>query len=166
MRFLERLKSKDYSDLRGLHLNGTVPIKQQIINEILKEKVIDGDNPVTDIALDIKESNEVHVNLTAEMFFITKSFNVILIPEKTEYAPDSPQVICRIRDTSYKVIGKFFYLIKNLPEWLEIKNDRIAVDLKKLLMGTDYSEIADVLKSARIRQESTRFLIDFQVNNS
>ncbi|MFH1762371.1 MAG: hypothetical protein ABIA63_14835 [bacterium] len=155
-----KIQQGDLTDFKGLALNGSIPVKQEIINQYLKESVVNGDNSITEMHIDI-DNLQIRLHLTVVKWVISKSFSFVLVMEQREFSRDTPEII-----VAFKELPNFFILnvIQSFVsgfDFIRFENQKVAINLKTLLGKLKAGRFLALIKKAELRQDNKKLFVDF-----
>lgn len=166
LKLLESQADAGYAGFTGAKMKGRIPLKQEVINEVLQETVSANNDLIKEIHLTLKEQNQVGVSLTVQKWFLSKSFNLELYLEKQVGFPDSPKIKIWLSssprvliNTAEFVAGIFGFL----PEGLTITGRLIEVDLSLLLKEQKAAEFFRFIKLVEIEGQTGKMILHFYV---
>jgi hypothetical protein len=164
--FIETQRANGFAGFKGAVVYGTIPMRQEVINEILRETVLKRNDLVNQIQLTVKDQNQINVALTLQKWILTKNFEIEVYIDPTIDFPNSPKIRILLAQ-SHWLLGRITQLLTSLfgplAAGVQVKGKLIEVDLKAMLRRTSLSEIVQFIKSAEIQGESGQLLLKFRL---
>ena len=164
--FIEAQRANGYAGFKGTVIYGTIPMRQEVINEILRATVLKGNDLVSQIQLTVKDENQIKVNLTLQKWILTKNLDIEATIDPTIDFPNSPKVRIWLAQ-SHWFLGRITQLLTSLfgppAAGVQVKGKLIEVDLKAMMWQTSLSEVVRLIKSAEIRGERGQLQLKFRL---
>jgi len=164
--FIGAQRANGYAGFKGTVIYGTIPMRQEVINEILRETVLKGNDLVKQIQLTVKDQNQINVNLTLQKWVLTKNLDIEATIDPTIDFPNSPKVRIWLAQ-SHWFLGRITQLLTNVfgppAAGVQVKGKLIEVDLKAMLWQTSLSGMIQLIKSAEILGERGQLLLKFRL---
>jgi hypothetical protein len=164
--FIETQRANGYAGFKGAVIYGTIPMRQEVINEILRETVLKSNDLVKQIQLTVEDQNHINVNLTLRKWVLTKNFDIKVYIDPIIDFPNSPKIRIWLA-RSHWFLGRITQLLTSLfgplAAGVQVRGKLIEVDLKAMLWRTSLSEVVRLIKSAEIRGERGQLLLKFRL---
>jgi len=153
-----RLIDNNFSDLAGLTVDASIPVPEQIVNEII-EAALRGNKNIHECRVSISGQNKVSVNLKTPLWLW--HINIKLKLESSVDFTSSPKVRASLENNA--LWGKLAALFKALPEGVNIQGDQVIVDVQVFLETPEQRKLLDLIKSVEIRTESAKVIFDIKL---
>ena len=154
----QKIIDNGFSDLSGLTVDASIPVPQYMINEIL-EAALQGNKNLDYCQASIGAQNWVSVNLKTSIW--PWPFNLKLRLFRLVDITPAPKIRARLEN--HVLLGKVGSFLKALPEGVNIYGDQIVVDIGHFLHTPEQKRILDLIKSAEIRTEEGRVILEVKI---
>jgi hypothetical protein len=147
---LSRLRASRFSDLRGARADVTLPVSDQLLNDLIAE-ALPPSAPVRDLQLTSKPGNRIAVRfkLTAASFF--PPIKVGLVIEGQPELPASPILMLKLEMGGLQALaGAATRFLSGLPPWIRIVEDRVYVNIATLLAERGLAEVLEYVEQVRV----------------
>jgi hypothetical protein len=164
--FIETQRANGYDGFKGAVIYGAIPMRQEVVNEIIRETVLKENDLVKQMHLAINDQNQISVNLTLRRWILSKNFNLELYIDPKINFPNSPKIRIWLAP-SHWFLGKIAQLLTSLfgplAAGVQVRGQLIEVDLKAILRHPTLSEIVRLVRSAEIQGQRGLLLLKFQL---
>ena len=153
-----KLIDNNFSDLAGLTADASIPVPEQIVNEII-EVALRGNKNVKDCRVSISGQNKISVNLKTPLWLWP-----IIIKLKFERSVNftgSPKIRASLENNV--LLGKLGSLFKALPDGVNIQGDQVIVDVQSFLDTLEHRKMLDLIKSVEVRTELAKVIFDIKI---
>jgi hypothetical protein len=163
-RALRSVLSRNFEDIRGAHVAGTLPISEDLINAALNEEIQAPHGPVQQFEVRIGENNRLQVGLRVAVGPFSKWFRPELHVDPQALDGQTPVIRFIIASSHYGIlVGLIERLSKGkLPMGVRIENQRISIDLGSVPQTAAYRQFFQHLKQLVITTRSGVISIDFE----
>jgi hypothetical protein len=164
--FIEKQRINGYNGFKGAIIRGSIPVKQEVINDIIQETVLRNSGLIRHMQLTVQDQNRIDVNLTIQKWILSKSFNLELYIEREINFPSSPTINIWL-PASQKVLGSIAEIVTNLvgffPASVKVTGRLIEINLKVLLQQQKMGELVQFIKFAEIEGQRGKILLNFRL---
>ena len=154
----QRLIDNNFSDLMGLTVDASIPVPEQIVNEII-DAVLQGNKNIRECHVSISGQNRVSVNLKTPLWLWP--INIKLKLESSVDFTSSPKIRAALENNVF--LGKLGTLFKALPEGVNIQGNQVIVDVQAFLETPEQRKMLDLIKSVDVRTEPAKVIFDIKI---
>jgi hypothetical protein len=154
----QRLIEDNFSDLTGLTVDASIPVPEQIVNEII-EAALRGNKNIHECRVSIGGQNKVSVNLKTPLWLWP--LNIKLKLETSIDFTSSPKARAVLENNV--LLGKLGALFKLLPDGINIQGNQVIVDVRAFLETPEQRKMLDLIKSVEIRTEPAKVIFDIKI---
>lgn len=153
----KRLIAQGFSALEGLRLDASIPVPERLVNEFVGIAVRENKN-ISYCRVSISRANRVSVNLKTTRWPWPLELQLKL--EREVEINGSPRVRAQLENKV--LLGRLGSFFKVLPDGVIIRGDQVIVDLGAFL-DSQQKRLLDLVKSAEIKTEEGKLILDVQV---
>ena len=153
----ERLLGNNFSELVGLTLDASIPVTEQLANEII-ESALQGNPNITYCRVAISRENRVRVSVKSPRWPWPVDLKLKLF-RNVDFT-DSPRVRAFLENNI--LLGKLGALFKALPDGITIYENQISVDIGSFLHTQQQKRLLDLVKSVEIKTEEGKVIFDIK----
>ena len=154
----QRLIEDNFSDLMGLTVDASIPVPEQIVNEVI-DVALQGNKNIHECRVSIGGQNKVFVNLKTPLWLFP--IHIKLKLESSVDFTSSPKVRAVLENNVF--LGKLGALFKALPEGVNIQGNQVIVDVQAFLETLEQRKMLDLIKSVDIRTEPAKVIFDIKI---
>jgi len=154
-----KLIDSNFSDLTGLTVDASVPVLEQIVNEVI-ESALRGNKNIRECHVSIHDRNKVSVNLKTPLWLW--SINLKLQLEGAVDFTGSPKF--KIWLENHILLGKLGSLFKALPAGVIIQSKQVIVDIQSFLETPEQRKKLELVKSVQVRTEPGKVIFDIKIS--
>ncbi|HVF25769.1 MAG TPA: hypothetical protein VNA23_07760 [Anaerolineales bacterium] len=154
----QRIISNNFSDLEGLIVDASIPVPQQMINEII-EAALQGNQNIEYCGVSINEQNRISVNVKTPRWPWPVNLKVWVF-QSVDITP-VPKI--RILLENNAILGKLGSFFKVLPEGVKLYGEQIVIDVGSFLQTEQQRKFLALLKSMEIRTEKGKLVFDVRI---
>jgi hypothetical protein len=160
-KIFQRILDNNFSDLRGMTADASIPVPESLINEILAA-ALRGNKNIDSCQLSIHAENKVTARLRTTL--LPFSFNLQLkLDHVVDFASySSPKVRAWLENNL--LLGKLGALFKLLPEGIKLYGNQLVVDLYSFLQTPQQRRLLELVKSIGIRTEESKIIFSVKIN--
>ncbi len=155
---LQKIINNGFADLDGLAVDASIPVPQQMINEII-EAVLQGNQNIEYCRVSIGEENRISVKVKTTRWPWPINLKVWIF-RSVDPAP-SPKI--RVLLENNVLLGKLGSFFKVLPEGVKLYGEQIVIDVGSFLQTEQQRKFLDLVKSMEIRTEKGKLIFDVQI---
>ncbi len=163
--FIAEQRTNGFAAFRGAALEGSIPVRQEVINDLIQQTVLNNDGVIKEIRLTVHDQNRVDVALTVRTFGLSRQINLELRVEPEMHFPDAPKLKIWVAKAPWYLAS-----VAKLAEWLgfvpgvvRIADRLIEVDLKMLLWQQKLGDLTPLIKFAEIATQAGLIVIHFRL---
>ena len=153
-----KLLDDNFADLAGLTVDASIPVPEQIVNEII-EAALRGNKNIKDCRVSISGRNRVSVKIKIPLWLWP--INLKLQLESSVDFTSSPKIRASLENKA--LLGKLAILFKALPDGVKIHGDQVIVDVQSLLDMPEQRKMLDLIKSVEVRTEQAKVIFDIKI---
>lgn len=153
----QKIIESNFSELKGLAVDASVPVPQQLINEILAA-ALRGNKNIEYCRVSIGEQNRVSVKLKTTTLPWSLDLKLKLFREVD--LARSPRIRARLEN--HLLLGRLGSFFNALPEGIKLYGDQVVVDLGSFLRPQQQKYL-DLVKSAEISTEPGKAILDVRI---
>jgi|GEM_PF-1207965 len=154
----QKLINSNFSDLKGLTVDASIPVPQTMINEII-EVALQGNKNIEYCRVSIGGQNRVSVKLKTTMLPWPLDLKLKLFMSVD--LARSPRIRASLENNL--LLGKLGSFFKALPEGIKLYGDQVVLDIGSFLRTPEQRRILDLIKSAEINTEAGKVILDLKV---
>jgi hypothetical protein len=155
---LQQLIDSDFAGLHGLSVDGSIPVTEQLANEILA-LALQGNPQLEYCRVRFNRENRVTCDVKSPQWPWPFSIKLRLFG-----AVDlSGSATVRAFLENHLLLGQLGSLFKALPEEIKIYKDQVSVDLGAFLNSREQKAFLDLVESAEIRTQAGRIFFDIKI---
>jgi hypothetical protein len=157
-KIFRQLLETNFAELTGLTANASVPVPEQLVNELLEIQLA-GNKKITWCRVSIEEQNRMDVHVKTPLLPWTLDLKLKLF-----HAVDltgSPRLRAFLENNL--LIGKIASSLNAFPEGIRMYDNQITVDLGKLLDSPEQRRLLELVKSMEIRTETGKLILDVKI---
>ena len=157
-KIFRRIIDNNFSDLKGLAVDASIPVPQNMINEII-DAALQGNKNIEYCRLSIGGQNRVVIKLKTPMLPWPLDLKLKLF--KSVDLARSPRIRASLENNI--LLGKLGSFFKALPEGIKLYGDQVVVDIGSFLRTPEQKRILDLIKSAEINTEAGKVILDVKI---
>jgi hypothetical protein len=160
-KIFRQLLDTNFAELTGLTANASVPVPEQLINDLLEIQLA-GNKKITSCRVSIGEQNRMSVYVKTPLIPWTLDLRLKLF-----HAVDltgSPRLRAFLENNL--LISKIASAFSAFPEGIRMYDNQITVDLGMLLDSPEQRRLLEWVKSMEIRTEPGKLILDVQIGKS
>ena len=154
----QRIIANNFSDLAGLAIDASIPVPQQMINEII-EAALQGNQNIEYCRLSIGEQNRISVNVKTTRWLWPINFKVWVF-QSVDITP-APKI--RVLLENNILLGKLGAFFNALPEGVKLYGEQIVIDIGSFLQTEQQRKFLEWVKSLEIRTENGKLIFNVQI---
>ena len=165
MRAIDHLLSRNLADVRGTHIVGTLPVREDVLNTALTRQLASRRGRIQQMEIRIRDNNRLEVAVRVAVGPFARWFRPELILNEQAIWSQSPMVIITFASAQY---GAFISLIEPfakelLPGGFYVKGRQIAIDFAGIPQAAKYRSHFQHLKELKLRTVAGKLSISFEV---
>jgi hypothetical protein len=155
--FRELIES-NFSDLRGLTVDASIPVPQQLVNEIILAAIQDH-SKIRDFEVLIHRQNRVSINLKTSLWPWPVELKLRL-DNQVEFS-GSPKITAWLE--TKVLLARIGSLLNVLPAGVRLREDQIILDVKSFLSTAQQQRILELIRSVEIKTEEGKVIFDVKI---
>ena len=156
----QRLVDSNFSELKGLEVNASIPVPERLVNEIIAASLI-GNKNLEYCRVSIGGQNRVTADIKSPLWPWPFHLKLKLFRE-VDFS-GSPKVRAFLENNV--LLGKLCALFNALPQGILLYEDQISVDLGSFLQTPDQKRALQLVKAVEIRTETGTIIFDVKIQN-
>jgi hypothetical protein len=164
-RTLQQIAQSDFSDLKGTHIAGALPISQAAINAALREQIAKRRSPIQELHVTIYGSNRLQIGIKVGVGPFTKWFRPELTVAEQAVWSGSPMMLFTITSAHYGPIAWLIELLgkKALPAGVLMRGREVTIDFAVLPQTSRFREYFQHIKQIDITTSLEKLLLQVEV---
>jgi hypothetical protein len=154
----QRIIANNFSDLGGLAVDVSIPVSQQLVNEII-EAALQGNQNIEYCRVSIGEQNRIFINVKTTRWPWPVNLKVWVF-QSVDIRP-VPKI--RVLLENNVLLGKLGSFFKALPEGVKLYGEQIVIDVRSFLKTEQQKKFLDLVKSMEIQTEKGKLIFDVQI---
>jgi len=147
-----------FSDLKGLRVDASVPVPQQLINKFI-EIALRGNENIEYCQVSIGGQNRVSVKLRTTLWPWPLDLKLRLF--RTVDLTRSPRIRASLENNL--ILRRVASFLKALPEGIKLYGDQVVIDIGSFLRTPDQKRLLDLVKSAEITTHEHKAILDVNI---
>lgn len=157
-KILQKIIENDFADLDGLIVDASIPVPQQMINEII-EAALQGNQNIEYCRVSIGEQNRIFINVKTTRWPWPIDLKVWIF-KSVDLTP-APKIRALLENNA--ILGKLGAFFKALPEGVKLYGEQIVIDMGSFLQTEQHRNFLAMVKSLEIRTEKSKLIFDVQI---
>ena len=150
-RLFRRQEASGFEDIRGAEAAVTLPVSDKLLNEIITE-TMPASAKVRDVEVRAEAGNRFVVRAKIGAAPFLPPLNITAAIDRQPELPASPVLVLRLeRGGLLSLAGPALRFFDALPPGIRIDNDRLHVDVAKLLAARGLSGFLDHLEQLHVQ---------------
>jgi len=155
----QKIIDNGFSDLDGLAVDASIPVPQQIINEII-EVALQGNQNMEYCRVSIGEQNRIVVNVKTTRWPWPLNLKIWIF--KSVDLGSSPKIRALLENNV--LLGKLGSFFKALPEGVNLYGEQIVIDVGSFLQTEQQRKFLAMVKSMEVQTEKGKLIFDVQIS--
>lgn len=153
-----KLIEDNFSDLTGLTVDASIPVSEQLVNEII-EASLRWNKKISECRVSIGGQNKISAIIKTPLW--SWPINIKLKLERSVGIIGSP--ILRASLENHVLLGQLGSLFKALPNGISIHGNQVIVDVLSLLETPEQRNMLDLIKFIEIKTEQAKLILDVKI---
>lgn len=154
----QRILDNNFSDLKGLTVDASLPVPGQLINEIITA-ALQGNKNIEYCQVSIGGQNRVTVKLKTTMLPWPLDLKLKLF--RSVDLARSPRIRASLGNNL--LLGKLGSFFNALPEGIKLYDSQVVLDIGSFLRTPEQKRYLDLIKSAEINTEEGKVILDVKI---
>lgn len=157
-KIFRQLLDHNFADLAGLHADATIPVPQQLVNELIAAQLA-GNKKITACHVSIEEQNRMDVHLKTPL--VPWTLDLKLRVFHTVDLTGSPRLRAFLENNI--LLSKIASSLNAFPQGVSMYGDQITIDLGIFLDSSEQRQVLELIKSMEIRTEKGKLILDVRI---
>ena len=159
-RIFQKIIRNNFSDLKGITVDATIPIPQSLINEII-ETSLKGNKNIASVRVSVSAQNRVAADIKTTLLPWPLNLKLKLDTSVDFASYSSPKIRAWMENN--RLLGSLGSLFNALPEGIKLYGDQVVIDLGAFLRTPDQKRLLSLVKSVGIRTEEGTVILDAKI---
>lgn len=155
------------SELSGAALSGEIPLPNALVNRFIASQLAQRDLPISSVRLDARNGDSFGAHVVPKARFVP-AISIVARVERQPDLPDHPVLWLRWSMPGMGALALFaapaLAFFRALPHGVRADGDRIAIDVRELLVSRGLGELAGYLRGLRVHTRAGAFIVRFDVS--
>jgi hypothetical protein len=157
-KIFQKIIDDGFSDLEGLTVDASIPVPQNMINEII-DAALQGNKNIEYCRVSIGGQNRVALKLKTTMLPWPLDLKLRLF--KSVDLARSPRIRASLENNL--LLGKLGSFFKALPDGVKLYGNQVVLDIGYFLHTPEQRRILDLIKSAEINTAEGKVILDVKI---
>lgn len=158
-RLFERLQASGFEDLRGAEVSVALPVSDKLLNEVIAEW-LPPSGSVRELEVHPKADNRFAVRVRVRAASFLPPVNLTVVIDRQVELPASPVLVLRLEMGGLlSLAGPVLRFFDTLPPGFRIDNDRVYVDLAKLLEARGLLRVMEHLDQLHVNTADGKLIL-------
>lgn len=157
-KIFRQLLDNNFADLAGLHADATIPVPQQLVNELLAAQLA-GNRKITACLVSIHEQNRMDIHLKTPLVPWTLDLKLKLFHSVD--LESRPKLRAFLENNI--LLSKIGSALRAFPEGISLYGDQLTIDLGMFLNSEEQKRLLELVKSVEIRTEQDKLILDVRI---
>jgi hypothetical protein len=159
-KIFQRLLENNFSDLKGMTADVSIPVPEYLINEIIAA-ALQGNKNIDACRLSIHAENKVTARLRTTLLPISLNLRLKL-DNRVDFASySSPKVRAWLENNL--LLGKLGAFFNVLPEGIKLYGNQLVVDLSSFLQTPEQRRMLELVESIDISTAENRIIFSVKI---
>ena len=159
-RIFQRLLANNFSELKGMRADASIPIPQALIDEVI-EASLQGNQSIEYCRVTVQAQNKVSVALKTTLLPWPLNLKLKLDKLVDFESYSSPKIRAWMENN--RLLGSLGSLFNALPEGVKLYGDQVVIDLGAFLRTPEQKRLLALVKSVDIRTETGKVILDAKI---
>ncbi len=159
-KIIQKIIRNNFSELKGATVDASIPLPQQLINELIAEPV-KGNKNIASVRAAIHPQNRISVDVKTTL--LPWPLNLKLKLDKSVDLASYPSPKIRAWMENNLLLGSLGSMLNVLPEGIKLYGDQIVIDLGAFLRTAEQKRLLKLVKSVGIRTEEGKVILDAKI---
>jgi hypothetical protein len=154
----QKIVNNNFSDLTGLTVDASIPVPQDLINEIITA-ALHGSKNIEYCQAAVRRQNRVSVKLKTTLWPWPLDLKIRLF--KSVDLTGSPKIRAFLENNV--LLGKIGSFLNALPDGVKLYGDQVVVDIGAYLQTPEQARILKLIRSMEIKTEEGKAIFDVKI---
>jgi hypothetical protein len=159
-KIFQRILDDNFSDLKGMTVDASVPVPEYLINEIIAA-ALQGNKNINSCQLFIHAENKVTAKLRTTLLPFSLNLRLKLDNAVDFASYSSPKIRAWLENNL--LLGKLGAFFKLLPEGIKLYGNQLVVDLSSFLQTPEQRRMLGLVKSIGISTEESKIIVSVKI---
>jgi hypothetical protein len=159
-KIFQKIIDNNFSDLKGLTADISIPVPQSLINELIKVS-LKGNKNIDSCQVTIHGQNRVSVDVKTTMLPWPLNLKLKLDKSVDLASYSSPKMRAWMENN--RLLGSLGSMFNALPEGIKLYGDQVVVDLGAFLRTPEQKRMLALVKSVGIVTQEEKVILDVHV---
>jgi hypothetical protein len=155
----QRLLANNFSELPGLSMNASIPMPEDLVNEIL-DVALRGNHNITYCRLKIGRDNRVIAEMKSPLLPWRLHLKMKLF--RSIDFTSAPKLRAFLENNL--LLGKLGSLFNVLPKGITIYNDQVSMDIESFT-PPEYQQFLSLVKSVELQTEERKVILNVRIEH-
>lgn len=163
--FIARQRKTNFADFKGAAVNGTVPLRQELVNE-LAQQAVRGSDKLKAVQIGFRDNNIIHIKATVKVLFATPTVEIAAQVENMQTSQGVPVLRFQLVPLGGGLLETFLPMILNMvpfPESITVSGRQVDINIHTILTRRGLGEFASLVQRFQVRVRQGIAEIDFGV---
>jgi hypothetical protein len=156
----QKIINNNFSDLKGAVVDASIPVSQDIINDLIGDLLKENKN-IASARAAIHPHNRISVDVKTTLLPWLLHLKLKLDTAVDLASYSSPKLRAWMENN--RLLGSLGSLFNALPEGVKLYGDQIVIDLGSFLRTPEQKRILELTKSVGIHTETGRLILDVRL---
>ncbi|MEO8356486.1 MAG: hypothetical protein ABI621_11265 [Chloroflexota bacterium] len=153
-----KVVDNNFSELAGLTVDASVPVPEHLVNELIAVS-LRGNKNITYCRVTIGAQNRVSADVKTPLWPWPVNLKLRLF--RSVDLTGSPKVRAFLENNV--LLGKLGSLFKALPDWINIYQDQIVIDVGPFVQTSEQKRMLDLVRSIEISTEQAKVIFGIRI---
>lgn len=159
-RVFQKVIDNNFSDLKGTHVDASIPMSQALINELI-DAALQGNKTIESCRVSVHAQNRVSADLKTTLLPWSLHLQLKLDNSVDFASYSSPKLRAWMENN--RLLGSLGSMFNVLPEGIKLYGDQVVVDLGVFLQTPEQKRILDLVKSVEIDTVEGKVILDVRI---
>jgi hypothetical protein len=159
-RFFQKIIDNNFSELKGMRVDASIPVPQTLINEMIAT-ALEGNKNIASVQAAVHPQNRVSVDIKTTLLPWPLNLKLKLDTSVDFASYSSPKIRAWMENN--RLLGSVGSMFNALPEGIKLYGDQIVIDLGAFLRTPEQKRLLNLIKSVGIRTEEGKVILDAKI---
>lgn len=159
-KIFQRMLNDNFSELKGMRVDATLPVPESLINEIIATGVR-GNKNIASLQASIHPQNRMSVNIKTTILPWPLNLKLKLDTSVDFASYSSPKLRAWMENN--QLLGSLGSLFNALPQGIKLYGNQIVIDLGAFLHSPEQRRLLSLIKSVGIRTQEGKVVLDARI---
>ena len=159
-RIFQRIVDDNFSDLKGMTANASIPVPEYLVNEIIAA-ALQGNKNISSCQLSIHSERKVSAKLRTRLLPLSIDLKLNLDRSVDFESLASPKIRAWLQNNL--LLGKLGSLFNVLPKGMKLYGNQLVVDLSTFIQSPEQRRLLDLVKEVEINTEEAKVILEVKI---